>query len=158
MRTRTSLLQISLCLACGGIGTVLIICLFIGFSIHSPVGKYALHTAFFLQAFSLGVNALTDRSLYKRYTPHNPSPQMKRFRLISELLWWSAMALRLASLTLLLFGLECTDPWVRYLCIPGYLLGPVGWLGLLLASYRRRQATVCAQDIRTSESKLSGVL
>ncbi len=148
MKFRNILLRLFICLALGGLVTVGIICFLIGFGVHSPVGKYALYTALFLQSLCLWVNRLTDRSYERINTAYTPSRKMRRFRLIAELLWIAGAALLLGALLLILLGMNPTAPWARRLTILGILLCPPGWLGLLAASQRKRTATLtlCAKQ------------
>ncbi len=131
MKLRNTFLRLSVCLALGGMVTVGIICFLIGFGLHSLVGKYALYTALFLQAVCLAVIALTARSRAGKATDCTPSPGIGLFRLAAELLWIVGTALLLGALLLMLLGMEPTDPWIRYMTLPGALLCPVGFLGLL---------------------------
>lgn len=141
-------LRLSVCLALGGMVTVGIICFLIGFGIHSPVGKYALYTALFLQAVCLLVNRFTDQSYKRLGTAYTPSPKMRRFRLTAELLWATGVALLMGALLLMLLGIGSTEPWIRRLTLSGLLLCPVGWLGLLMESHRRHVAilTLCQKQ------------
>ena len=148
MKSRNPLLSISVCLAAGGLVTVGIICFFIGFGIHSPVGKYALYTALFLQALCLGINHITDRPYVRGNTAYTPSRKMMRFSHTAQILWIIGTALQLGALVLILLGMDPTDPWVRYLTLPGVLMTPPGCGGILLSSHRRRSAI---QSIRTSK-------
>ncbi len=140
-------LKLSVCLALGGMVTIGIICFLIGFGFHSPVGKYALYTALFLQGVCLLVNHLTDRSYSGLHVAYTPSFKMRRFRRTAQLLWTIGSALLLAALLLMLLGMAPTDSAVRYLTIIGLPLCPLGWLGLLMESHHRRTATVtlCAK-------------
>ena len=140
MKPHNPILQISICLAIGGLVTIVVICFLIGFGLHSIVGKYALYTALFLQALSLLVNHATDRRYDKSASIYHPSPKMVRFRLMVRTLWTLGLALHLGVLCLLLLGMDPGEPWVRCLCIPGVILSPLGWMGILLASHRKRSA------------------
>ena len=54
--------------------------------------------------------------------------------------------LLVASVVMLLFGMDKTDPWVRYTCLAGVCLLPLGWIGILAASRRRSQAALVAEQ------------
>lgn len=140
MKIKHPPLFIAVCLAFGGIGTIGVICFFIGFGLHSTVGKYAIYVAFFLELLSL----LADFFTNKRYTGmqknHIPSVKMRRFRLISAIVWFCGATLLLSSLGLILGGMNMTARLPRYFCLFGCLLAPMGWLGLLMSSHRQRQA------------------
>ena len=56
------------------------------------------------------------------------------------------MILLVASAVMLLFGMEKTDPWVRYTCLAGVCLLPLGWIGILAANRRRAQAALVAEQ------------
>lgn len=130
---------ISTCLAAGGLVMALFMCLYVDFGIHSTVGKIALYIAFLLQGINILMARLRIRSLVRGGTPA-PSRGMRRF--LGVFLWiWRLGALLLgASLVLILFGMDAADPWVRYTCISGVCVTPVGWLGVLAACRRRAQA------------------
>ncbi len=140
MNTRNPLLRISICLAVGGLVTIVIICFLIGFGLHHVVGKYALYTALALQALSLIVNRFADRRYLKACVSYTPSKKMARYRLFSEALWSLGSVCQLIVLLLMLLGMEATDFRLRLLCEIGTILSPLGWMGLLLSSYRRRAA------------------
>ncbi len=140
MKKQNHILRIFTCLGFGGIAMVGVMCLGIGFSIHSTVGKYAVYTAFFLQLLSLLVNKLWERYGSRGKQRHTASPKMRRFRLLSKLLWASGALLLIASLVLILLGLNKVNAWVRWLCNLGIILAPLGWIGMLMSYYRQRQA------------------
>lgn len=140
MKTQNTLLRLSICLAIGGLVTIVVICFLIGFGFHSVVGKYALYTALFLQLLSLVVNYLADARYSREIHSYTPSKKMTRFRRIVTAFWVTGALLLLCSLVLILLGMSTTDLWVRILCVPGLFLCPIGWVGILLASNRRRSA------------------
>lgn len=140
MKPRHLFLQIFVCLAIGGLATIVIICFFIGFGFHSAVGKYALYTALFLQGLSLLANRITDRRYNNALLDYAPSIRMIRFRKIAVVLWTVGLTLQLSSVILLCFGMAITDPWVCHSCVCGVVLCPIGWFWILLASHRKRSA------------------
>ena len=87
MKSSNLLLRISVCLAMGGLVTIVVICFLIGFGLHHIVGKYALYTALFLQSQSLIVNRIVDRRYDKACDSYKPSKRMGYYRLVSEILW-----------------------------------------------------------------------
>ncbi len=133
---------ISLCLAFGGIVTVIVICFLIGFGLHSAVGKDALYVAFALQVINLIVMKYMENRPAQGKKHHTPSKKMRKFRLIVFLIWASGALLLSASLLLVFCGLHMTNAWVRYTCIAGAILSPIGWIGLLMAAHRQHQATL----------------
>ncbi len=140
MKPRNLFLQIFVCLAIGGLVTIVVICFLIGFGFHSVVGKYALYTALFLQCLSLLANRMTDRPYEKKHSNYSPSKKIVQFRQVAEILWVSGVVLQLGSLALICFGMDVTDPWVRRLCVCGVVLSPIGWSWILLSSHRKRSA------------------
>lgn len=151
MKTQHPFLRLSVCLAVGGMVTVVIMCFFIGFGFHSPVGKYALYTALFLQLLSLGADHITQRKWETSSHSYTPSGRMLSFRRTFLLLWLLGALSLLLSLALILSGLEPSAPWVRRLCIPGIFLCPAGWWGVLVAGHRRRQAIQVLLSRKTAE-------
>lgn len=149
MKTQRTVLRLFTCLAVGGMVTIVVICFLIGFGFHSAVGKYALYTALFLQFSNLGVNHLIDRSYSKESHGYTPSKKMSHFRSTVISIWVGGAFLQMASLFLILCGLKPTDLWVRILCVPGVLVCPIGWAGILLASHRRRCAI---EDIQAKKA------
>ena len=140
MKSSNLLLRISVCLAMGGLVTIVVICFLIGFGLHHIVGKYALYTALFLQSQSLIVNRIVDRRYDKACDSYKPSKRMGYYRLVSEILWSVGLVCQCGVLLLMLLGMESTDTAVCALCIIGTILSPLGWMGTLLSSYRKRAA------------------
>ena len=139
LKMQRTVLRLSACLAIGGLVTIVVICFLIGFGFHSVVGKYALYTALFLQLLSLVVDRFVGCP--SGSVPYTPSKKMARFRLAVTVIWLLGAFMQLFSLLLILFGMDTTALWVRILCVPGVILCPFGWAGILLASHRRRAAT-----------------
>jgi hypothetical protein len=140
MKIKHPPLFLSLCLAFGGIGTVGVICFFIGFGLHSLVGKYAIYTAFFLEVMSLVADRLANKGYVRLQNQYSPSRKMKQIRLYSTVLWLLGAVALLLSLALILFGMGMARPLPRFLCVTGCVLAPTGWMGILIASHRQRQA------------------
>ena len=136
---------ISFCLAMGGLLMALFMCGYVEFGIHSTVGKLAVYIAFLLQAVNVLIIRLRMRSLVKAGAPA-PSRGMRRFVGIFLWIWRLGALLLVASVVMLLFGMEKTDPWVRYTCLAGVCLLPLGWIGILAANRRRAQAALVAEQ------------
>lgn len=137
---------LSVCMAFGGIGNVIVMCFMIGFGFHTFVGKEALYIAFALQGISLLVSAQSERRHAHGKVRHQPSKKMRRFRQISFAIWaLGAMGL-IISLLLCLLGTRYTNEWVRISCVGGAIVSPIGWLGLLMASHRRQTALRCREE------------
>ncbi|MBR4308545.1 MAG: hypothetical protein IKT58_03015 [Oscillospiraceae bacterium] len=151
MKVKHPLLFVSVCFAFGGIGTVAVICGFIGFGLYSVVGKYAVYVALFLQCLCLCINHCS----FKRYKHvkhrHTPSVKMRRFFHVSLAIWALGTLVLLGTLLWILCGGYISVRWNRALCVTGCILSPIGWLGLLLASHRKRQALL----VLNPESPLS---
>lgn len=127
-------------LACGGVGTVIIMCFFIGFGLHSVIGKEALYLCLLLMALNLWVNRCRERRLQKCGPFPESSTKMRRFRLACQWIWRIAAGLLLLSLVLAICGLRFSGFWVKYPCVIGTAALPVGWLGMLACYHRKRQA------------------
>ncbi len=127
---------ISTCLALGGIGTAVIMCLLIGFGFHTVVGKEALYSALVLQAVNLAVMWRRERRLKTRDSacPGKRSLLLRVFGWV----WCVAAVLLLLSLLLALCGMGFGSFWVKYPCAVGAALLPVGWLGLIVCVCRSR--------------------
>lgn len=133
------------CLACGGIGAVLIMCFLIGFGLHTFVGKEALYTAFALQAVNLATIRLRERQLRLANAPA-ASVKMRRLHLCFAWSWRIGAVALLLSLILAVCGVSFGSLWVRIPCIFGTVLTPLGWLGALTSFRRRKQAALVQQE------------
>lgn len=140
MKRRNWLVAISVCLAFGGIGNVIVICFLIGFGLHTVVGKEALYVAFALQLGSLLACHFSERRLSKGRKAYTPSKKMRRVRNISTVVWALGALLLILSLVLAILGISFANFWVQYPCVIGAILAPLGWIGLLLVSHYRHQA------------------
>ncbi len=137
---------LSVCLAFGGIGNVIVMCFLIGFGFHTFVGKEALYIAFALQVFSILVSAQSERRTASGAVKHTPSKKMHRFRLISFSIWALGALALLVSLGMCIAGVRFVNEWVKLLCVGGAILTPIGWIGLLMASHRRQTALRCRNE------------
>lgn len=137
---------ISIFLALGGNGMMIIFCGLIGFGLHSILGKLALYISFALQAVNLLIIACRRRTITKSLTqPHPTSKKMRRFHGVFLGLWIIGAAALLFSLAMNLFGLSMADAWVMYPCLIGSIVVPIGWLGILASFHRRKQETTLLQ-------------
>ena len=134
---------ITFCLAVGGLLMALFMCGYVEFGIHSTVGKIAVYIAFLLQALNTLFIRLRIRGLVKAGCPA-PSKGMRRFYGIFLWIWRLGALLLVASAVLSFCGFAYTDPWVRYTCLAGVCLLPLGWIGSLAACRRRSQAALVA--------------
>lgn len=144
MNTKKLPYTISACLALGGLVMALFMCLYVDFGIHSTVGKLALYIAFSLQAVNILLARLRMRTLVQKGAPA-PSRGMRRFLLVFLWIWRLGAFLILLSAVLTIVGMDYSDPWVRYTCLAGVCLTPLGWLGILAACRRRAQAAAVSQ-------------
>lgn len=131
------------CLAFGGLGMEIIMCLLIGFGFHTTVGKEALYTAFVLQTVSLVVARRRELRLLGGQPAPTPSKKMHRLCLFAIWLRCAGAVLLLASLGMAVCGMHFGSLWVKLPCTVGAFLAPLGWLGLLVCFRRRRQAVLC---------------
>lgn len=137
---------ISLFLALGGNGMMIVFCGLIGFGLHSILGKLALYISFALQAVNLLIIAYRRRAITK--SPAQPRPsskKMRRFHGVFLGLWIVGAAALVFSLWMNIFLLPMTDPVVRYSCLGGSIVLPIGWFGILISYHRRRQQTALMQ-------------
>lgn len=136
---------ITVFLALGGIGMMIIFSGLIGFGVHSLVGKISLYICFGLQLLNILVIAMRRHILKRKYNEPKPSKKMHRFHGICFGIWLLGALLLSFSLVCHIFWLKATEPLVMYPCVIGAILSLVGWLGLLAAFHRRRQATLLSQ-------------
>ena len=140
MKKRNWSVVIPVCLAFGGLGNILIMCILIGFGFHTVVGKQAIYVALALEALSLLACACHEHRLEKEHPNYAAGAKILRFRRICGVIWFAGVGALLISLALILFGLRMTNIWVRIPCIMGLILAPVGWIGLLLSYHHRQEA------------------
>ncbi len=132
-------------LAIGGIGMMVIFSILIGFGIHSVVGKISLYICFALQLLNVLVIALRSKTLHHKYRAPKPSKKMRRFTCVCLIIWAIGALCLIGSLLIDILWLKSIDALVVYPCVIGAILAPIGWLGLLAAFHRRRQAAILAQ-------------
>ena len=140
MKKRNWSVIIPVCLAFGGLGNILVMCILIGFGFHTPVGKQAIYVALALEFLSLLACSRHEYRLEVEHPKYIAGEKLRRFRRICGILWLSGAGLLLISLALILFGLRMTGLWVRIPCIAGLILAPIGWIGLLLSYHHRQEA------------------
>lgn len=126
MKRGNVLLRLTVCLALGGMLTVLWICRLIGFGIHTTVGKEALYLWLPLQALQL-VTALR----------HTGAATEKRLLLrVSVCVWCGGVAALLFSLGAALAGISYGSVWVSLPCTLGTVGISLGWGGQLFFLWR----------------------
>ena len=140
MKKRNWSVIIPVCLAFGGLGNILVMCILIGFGFHTVVGKQAIYVALALEAFSLLACSRHEYRLEKEHPNYAVGEKIRRFRRICGILWLSGAGTLLLSLALILCGLRMTNIWVRIPCIAGLIVAPIGWIGLLLSYHHRQEA------------------
>lgn len=123
---RNALATVSLCVAIGGLGTVIIMCWLIGFGFHTTVGKEALYVCFALQSLNLLCMRLQQKE------DAAPSREQRLCNCSLGLVWLAGATMLLVSLVLILFGVSKGNFWVKTTCIAGFVAAQLGWLGLLL--------------------------
>lgn len=136
---------LTVCLAFGGIGAAFILCILIGFGLHTFIGKEALYTAFGLQTINLLVIRVRERRLRLDGAPA-PSPKMRRVHLCFAWCWRFGAGCLLLSLILGICGVSFANLRVRIPCVVGTILTPLCWLGALASFHRRRQAYLLARE------------
>ena len=124
---------------------ILVICLILGFGVHTFWGLLTIYGSLVLQVLNLLVLLLRRRSVLKHYSVPPPSRKMRNFRNISILCWCLSAAMLLAAIPLDLLWLGASHPAVIWLRIPGAILSPLSWGGLFASYYRRRQAAILSQ-------------
>lgn len=132
-------------LALGGIGMMVIFSILIGFGFHSVVGKISLYICFGLQLLNVLTIALRNKILLGKYQAPQPSKKMHHFTCICLTIWIIGALCLIGSLVADILWLKSIDALVVYPCVIGAILAPIGWLGLLAAFHRRRQAAILAQ-------------
>lgn len=135
---------ITVFLALGGLGMMLIFSGLIGFGFHSVIGKISLYICFGLQAVNVLVMLLRRHTLRSKFNAPEPSKKMRRFTLICLLIWLLGIALLVFSLIAYLLWFAATHSAVMYTCVIGACIAPVGWLGLLAAFHRSRESVIHA--------------
>ena len=137
---------ITVFLALGGIGMMVIFSLLIGFGFHTIIGKIALYECYVLQLINLVVMAFRRQHLRQKYNSPEPSKKMKRFYLTGLCIWLVGSVLLLVSLACGIFWKSASTDWTLYLSVSGAILTLLGWIALLAAFHRRRQAALLAQE------------
>lgn len=133
--------QITTCLAVGGIGTVLILCFLIGFGLNTMVGKEALYVGAGLLLVNLGVIRWREKQLEAGMTE-----VLRRIHLVFVWMWRVGAALLLIALVLGIFHVGFGNLWVKLPCLIGTILLPLGWLGNLITYDRRKKASEVASS------------
>ncbi|MBE6985621.1 MAG: hypothetical protein E7434_08470 [Ruminococcaceae bacterium] len=139
---RDWLILITVFLALGGIGMMVIFSILIGFGFHSVVGKIALYICFALQLLNVITIALRRHNLTHKYHAPPPSRKMRKFLAFQVILWTIGALCLIFSLVCNIFWFEAIDAIVVYPCFIGSIAAPLGWLGMLAGFHRRRQAAI----------------
>lgn len=126
-------------LAFGGIGMLIIFSFLIGFGIHAPVGKVSLYICFGLQMLNVLTLALRRHVLRKKYGAPAHSKKMRHFLGSSLIVWFLGALCLMGSLVLHLFWFDAYHGLVMIPCLIGTIIAPLGWLGLLASFHRIRQ-------------------
>ena len=140
MRKRNLAVLIPVCLAFGGLGNILVMCILIGFGIHTTVGTEAIYVALALEFVSLLACSRQERGLEGEHPHYVAGEKIRRFRRICGMLWLLGAGLLLIALILALCGVRTTSLWVRIPTIAGLVFTPIGWIGLLLSYHHRHEA------------------
>lgn len=135
---------ITVFLALGGLGMMLIFSGLIGFGIHSLIGKISLYICFALQCVNVLVIIIRRHYLKTKYGAPAFGKKMRRFSFLSFLIWCLGALLLVFSLIMNVLLFPATSAVVRYPCIIGAIFAPIGWLGLLAAFHRTRESVLYA--------------
>ena len=146
MKKRNWSVWIPVCLAFGGLGNIIVMCILIGFSFHTLVGKEAVYVALALEFGSLLACSRNERRLEAEHPHYIAGEKLRRFRRICGMIWLSGAGLLLFSLILALCGLRMTGLWVRIPCVAGLISAPIGWIGLLLSYHHRQEALLNSEN------------
>lgn len=133
--------QITTCLAAGGIATVIIMCFLIGFGLHTVVGKEALYVGALLLLINLFVIRRREAQLKAGMTVI-----LRRIHFVFVWMWRIGAALLLIALVLGICRVGFGKLWVKLPCLIGTILLPLGWLGNLITFDRRRKASEIAKS------------
>ena len=147
MEKRNWSVLIPVCLAIGGLGNVLVMCILIGFGFHTLIGKEAVYVALVLEIVSLLACSRYEHRLKEAHPHYIPGDKLRRFRRICGIVWLSGAGALLFSLILALCGLRMTGLWVRIPCVAGLILAPIGWIGLLLSYHHRKEALLNSEKV-----------
>lgn len=132
-------------LAIAGNCAALLVCLILGFGVHTLAGILTLYIALALQALNLVVLLLRRCRAEKKYKVPAPSRKMRNFCTVNVVCWCFSALLLLAALPLDLLWLGSSHPAVIWMRIAGAVLSPLAWGGILASYYRRRQATLLSR-------------
>ena len=145
-------IMITVFLALGGLGMMFIFSGLIGFGIHSLIGKISLYICFGLQTVNVAVIFIRRHYLKSKYHAPEFGKKMRRFATTSLLIWCFGAVLLIFSLVANILWFSSAEAWVLYPCVIGACVAPIGWLGLLAAFHRMREAVIHAakQPVHTA--------
>lgn len=132
-------------LAIAGNCAILLVCLILGFGVHTFGGILTLYIALALQAVNIIILLLRRCSAAKKYEVPPPSRKMRNFCTVNVACWCFSAVLLLAALPLDLLWLGSGHPAVIWMRIAGAVISPLAWGGILASYYRRRQATLLSR-------------
>ena len=132
-------------LAIAGNFAVLLVCLILGFGVHTFGGILTLYIALALQAVSILVLFLRRCSAARKFKVPEPSRKMRIFRDVNLTVWCVCLLVLAAALLMDLLWLGASHPLVIALRIAGAVLSPLSWTGVLASFYRRKQATLLSR-------------
>lgn len=142
--------RIATCVAMGGILTVGIICLFVGFGFNTVVGREAVY----LSGLFLMANVLLMQCREHRLTREKVFPPMSRgmhrYCAVVNCGWTLGVLLLLSSGVLLLCGVGLANFWSSFTVISGYVLTLLGWAGNQMAYHRRCTAAMVVEQEKKS--------
>lgn len=120
MKEKDLLLRLTFCLAVGGLGTVAVMCLFVGFGFSTVIGKEAVYLCLVLQAVHVAVMHSRENRLLRSSQAPLPSKKMRCIRAFAAWLWRLGALTLVASLFLILIGMLMSSLWVVLTCWIGF--------------------------------------
>lgn len=142
--------RVASCVAMGGILTVGIICLFVGFGFNTVVGREAVYLSGLFLIINVLLTQCRERRLVRQKVFPPMSGGMHRFCAVVNCGWILGVLLLLSSGALLLCGVGLANFWSSFTVISGYVLALLGWAGNLMAYHRRRMAAMVVEQEKKS--------
>lgn len=157
MKDKDLLLRLTFCLAVGGLGTVAVMCLFVGFGFSTVIGKEAVYLCLVLQAVHVAVMHSRENRLLRSSQAPLPSKKMRCIRAFAAWLWRLGALTLVASLFLILIGMLMSSLWVVLTCWIGFFAMLAGWLLRLMTFHRLCQSSIALamEKERVKQKKVS---
>ena len=124
---------------------ILVVCLILGFGVHTFGGLLTLYISLGLQILNILILLLRRHAVLKRFSAPPPSRKMRIFRNVNIAVWCCSVAVLLAAVPMDLFWLGSSHPAVIWMRIMGAILSPLSWIGMFASYYRRRPAALLSR-------------